>query len=71
MPSRSPFAFQRRNRMQPLQWPSPRFAPHELLVHQYPSPDGKPVSELIAGEGAPPPDRVLLNNWSPPEQPEE
>ena len=71
MPSRSPFAFQRRKRMRPLNWPSPRFSADQLLVHQYPHPSGKPLKELIAGEGAPPSDRVKLNDWSPPEPSEE
>jgi hypothetical protein len=71
MPSRSPSAFQRRKRMRPLNWPSPRFSPNQLLVHQYPDPQGKSMTELIAGEGAPPSDRVLLNDWSPPDSPEE
>lgn len=71
MPSRSPFQFQRRNHMSPLLWPTPRFSPSELLIHQYPDPDGKLQSELVIGEGAPPPDRVKLNNWSPPPTTEE
>jgi hypothetical protein len=68
MPSRSPFAFMRRKQMRSLDWPSPTFAPGQLLVHQYPDPTGKPLGELIAGEGAPPADRVILNSWSPPQQ---
>jgi hypothetical protein len=71
MPSRSPFAFQRRKQMRPLDWPSPRFSPSQLLVHQYPDPEGKSTKELVAGEGAPPSDRVQLNDWSPPIQSEE
>lgn len=55
MPSRSPFAFQRRHRMRPPDWPSPRFSVSHLLVHQYPDPQGKSMGELIAGNGAPPP----------------
>jgi|APSaa5957512535_1039671.scaffolds.fasta_scaffold176354_3 hypothetical protein len=68
MPGRSAFAFQRRKQMRTLGWPSPRFstAKNRLLVEQYPSPDGKPLGELAAGEGAPPSDRVKLNSWSPP-----
>ena len=66
MPSRNPFPFQHRSLLSPLLWPSPRFAPSELLIHQYPDPDGKSKGELIAGEGDPPPDRVILNDWSPP-----
>lgn len=66
MPSRSPFAYQRRKQMRPLGWPSPTFAPGQLLIHQYPDPTGKPTGELVAGEGAPPADRVKLNDWSPP-----
>jgi len=66
MPSRSPFSFQRRNQLRPLGWPSPRFAPGSMLIHQYPDPTGKPLGELTAGNGAPPPDRVKLNDWSPP-----
>jgi hypothetical protein len=71
MPSRSPFAFQRRKQMRPLDWPSPRFSPDQLLVHQYPDPQGRSTKELIAGEGAPPSDRVKLNDWSPPVNSEE
>jgi len=71
MPSRSPFAFQRRKQMRPLNWPSPRFSTRQLLIHQYPLPSGKPLGELAAGEGAPPSDRVELNDWSPPEDSEE
>lgn len=71
MVSRSPFAFQRRKQMRPLHWPSPRFSTSQLLVHQYPSPSGKSLKELAAGEGAPPSDRVTLNDWSPPGSPEE
>jgi len=68
MPGRSAFAFQRRKQMRTLGWPSPRFSTskNRLLVEQYPSPDGKPLGELVAGEGAPPSDRVKLNSWSPP-----
>lgn len=68
MPGRSAFAFQRRKQMRSLAWPSPRFstAKNRLLVKQYPDPTGKPLGELAAGEGAPPPDRVKLNSWSPP-----
>ena len=71
MPSRSPFAFQRRKQLRPLNWPSPRFSPDQLLVHQYPDSQGKSMTELIAGEGVPPSDRVQLNDWSPPVQPED
>jgi hypothetical protein len=53
--------------MRPLNWPSSTFSPGQMLVHQYPDPSGKSLSELIAGEGAPPADRVILNSWSPPE----
>ena len=52
--------------MRPLNRPSPTFSPSQMLVHQYPDPSGKPLSELVAGEGAPPADRVILNSWSPP-----
>lgn len=67
MPSRSPFHFQRRQQLRPLGWPSQTFATSPLLVHQYEDPSGKPVDELVAGEGAPPADRVKLNDWSPPQ----
>jgi hypothetical protein len=66
MPSRSAWAFMRRKQMRPLDWPSPTFAPGQLLIHQYPDPSGKPLGELVAGEGAPPPDRVKLNSWNAP-----
>jgi hypothetical protein len=66
MPSRSAFAFERRKQMRPPNWPSPRFSPGQALVHQYPTETGKPLEELIAGEGHPPSDRVKLNSWSPP-----
>ena len=71
MPSRSSSAFQRRKQWRPFNWPSPRFAPDQLLVHQYPDPQGKSITELVAGEGSPPSDRVKLNDWSPPVDPEE
>ncbi len=71
MPSRSPFAFQRRCQKRPLNWPSPRVATDELLVHQYPPLTDKPLSELDIGEGAPPPDRVVFNSWTPPADAEE
>ncbi len=67
MASRSSFAFTRRCQMRPLNWPSPTFSTEQLLVHQYPTPSGKPTTELIAGDGAPPSDRVMLNSFSPPE----
>ena len=44
----------------------PSFSTKQLLIHQYPDPTGKPLSELVIGEGAPSPDRVVLANWSPP-----
>ena len=68
MPNRSAFAFQRRKQMRSLGWPSPRFSTDKsrLLVKQYPDPSGKPLDELALGEGAPSPDRVKLNDWSPP-----
>lgn len=66
MPSRSPFAYERRKQMRPLGWPSPTFAPGQLLIHQYSDPSGKLMGELVAGEGIPPSDRVKLNSWSPP-----
>lgn len=71
MPSRSPFAFQRRKQLRPLDWPSPRFSTKHLLVHQYKDPNNKPISELVFGEGGPPSDRVMLNSWSPPQTTEE
>ncbi len=66
MPSRSPYAYQRRKQMRPLNWQSTRFSTEQLLVKQYSDPTGKPLSELVAGEGAPPADRVKLNDWSSP-----
>ncbi len=70
MPSRSAYAYQIRKRMRPLGGLSPSFSTKQLLIHQYPDPTGKPLSELIIGEGTPPPDRVVLSSWSPP-NPEE
>lgn len=70
MPSRSPFAFMRRKQMLPLDWPGPTFSPKQMLINQYRDPSGKPLAELVAGEGAPPSDRVKLNDWSPPVQEE-
>lgn len=66
MPTRSSFAYSRRKQLRPLNWPSSRFSPPQLLVNQTEVPSGKPLEELIAGEGAPPSDRVSLNSWSPP-----
>ena len=66
MLSRSPFAYERRKQLRPLTWPSPTFVPKRLLVHQYPNPSGKSIHELAVGEGAPPSDRVILNDWSSP-----
>ncbi len=66
MPSRSPFAFQRRKQLRPPGWPSPTFAPNQALVNQYPDTTGLAINALIAGEGAPPSDRVVLPDWSPP-----
>jgi hypothetical protein len=71
MPTRSAFAFSRRKQWRPLNWPTSRLAPKQLLVHQYTTPTEKPLEELAAGEGAPPSDRVVLNSWSSPENPEE
>ena len=65
MPSRNPFVFQRRNLLRPLNWPSSTFSTKQLLVRQYVDENVKSLQELIAGEGAPPPDRVMLNDWSP------
>ena len=66
MPTRSSFAFSRRKQLRPLNWPSSSLSPPQLLVNQTEVPSGKPLEELIAGEGAPPSDRVSLNSWSPP-----
>jgi len=71
MPSRSPFAFQRRCSLRPLHWPSPRTATGEMLIHQYQPPSGKSIDELKTGEGAPPPDRAILNDWTPPSNSED
>jgi|JI10StandDraft_1071094.scaffolds.fasta_scaffold04841_12 hypothetical protein len=71
MISRSPFAYQRRKQLRSLNWPTSRFSPSSLLIHQYPSPEGKSLGELIVGEGNPPPDRVVFNSWAPPETSEE
>jgi hypothetical protein len=65
MPSRSPFAFQRRKRLRSLNWPArPRLSPDELLIHKYPT--GKTVQKLEAAEGDPAPDRAKIVSWSPP-----
>jgi hypothetical protein len=66
MPTRSSFAYSRRKQLRPLNWPSSRLAPKQLLINQTEVPSGKPLEELIAGEGSPPSDRVSLNSWSPP-----
>lgn len=68
MPTRSSFAFSRRKQLRPLNWPSSRLAPKQMLINQQDVPSGKPLGELVAGEGAPPSDRVKLNSWSPPTQ---
>jgi hypothetical protein len=67
MPSRSPFAYQRRKQLRPLGWPSSTFSVKQLLIHQYPDSSGKPLSELVAGEGQPPSDRVKFEDWSSPQ----
>lgn len=64
MPSRSPFAFQRRKQLRPLNWPASTFAPGKLLVHKYPS--GKTLSKLVAAEGDPAPLRAKIVEWTPP-----
>jgi len=66
MPSRSAYAYQTRQQMRPPGGLLPSFSTKQLLIHQYPDPTGKPLSELVIGEGAPSPDRVVLANWSPP-----
>ena len=77
MISRTPFAYQRRKQIRSLNWPTSRFSVKKLLVHQYSVEAGhnpavdKPLGELIAGEGNPPPDRVILNDWTPPQVSEE
>jgi len=71
MISRTPFAYQRRKQLRSLNWPTSRFSTDKLLVNQYESPTGKSKGELVAGEGNPPPDRVLFNSWTPPEPSEE
>jgi len=64
MPSRSPFAFQRRKRLRSLNWPASTFAPGDLLVHKYPS--EKTLGKLAAAEGDPPPLRAKIVDWTPP-----
>lgn len=77
MISRTPFAYQRRKQIRSLNWPTSRFSTTKLLVHQYSVEAGynqataKTIGELVAGEGNPPPDRVMLNEWTPPEVSEE
>lgn len=66
MASRSPQHYMRRKRMRSLGWPGPDFSPGHMLVNQYPDPSGKSLTALIAGEGNPPADRVIVNDWSPP-----
>ena len=65
MPSRSPFAFQRRKRLKSLDWPAvSKFSPDSLLIHKYPS--EKTEQKLRAAEGDPAPDRAKIVSWSPP-----
>jgi len=52
--------------MRSLGWPNTTFSPGHMLVNQYPDPSGKPLPALIVGEGSPPADRVIINDWSPP-----
>jgi|APGre2960657423_1045063.scaffolds.fasta_scaffold28857_3 hypothetical protein len=66
MPSRSAIAYLTRKLKRPPGGLLPSFSTKQLLIHQYPDPTGKPLSELIIGEGAPAPDRVVLASWSPP-----
>jgi hypothetical protein len=68
MPSRSPFAFQRRKQLRSLNWPASTFSPDELLVHKYPT--GKTPQKLIAAEGDLPPLRAKLVEWTPPDSEE-
>jgi hypothetical protein len=67
MPSRSPFAFQRRKQLRSLNWPDvPTFSTDDLLIHKYPS--EKTEQKLHAAEGGPPPDRAKIVSWSPPDE---
>jgi hypothetical protein len=65
MPSRSPFAFQRRKQLRSIGWPAvPTFSPDTLLIHKYPS--EKTAQKLHAAEGDPAPDRPKMVSWNPP-----
>ena len=65
MPSRSPFAFQRRKQLRSTGWPAvPKFSPDTLLIHKYPS--EKTTQKLVAAEGDPAPDRAKMVSWTPP-----
>jgi hypothetical protein len=64
MPSRSPYGYQRRKQLRPINWPASRFAPDDLLIHKYPT--GKTEQKLKASNGSPPPDRARMVDWSAP-----
>lgn len=64
MPSRSPYAFQRRKQLRPLNWEASTFSPDELLVHKYPT--GKTKQKLEAAEGGPAPLRAKIVEWTSP-----
>ena len=65
MPSRSALAFMARNSMRAHIVPSPGYEPELALVHRVPIGDGRQsVSRLLAYEGDPVPDRVVLPDWS-------
>ena len=51
MPSRSPWAYQKRKRLRPTDLAAPGSGPDfgELLIHKYPT--GKTVDKLMASEG--------------------
>jgi len=69
MPSRSPFAYQRRKQLRSteLDAPSPRFSPDELLIHKYPT--GKTIDKLEASEGqGDAPNRPEMVRWDTSEE---
>lgn len=64
MPSRSPWAYQKRKRLRPTDLAAPGSGPDfgELLIHKYPT--GKTADKLVASEGlSDAPDRAEMVRW--------
>lgn len=69
MPSRSPWAYQKRKQLRPteLDAPASRIATNDFLVHKYPT--GKTIAKLAASEGlTDAPNRAELVQWDTSEE---